>query len=294
MQITHTSVGSILTRTGGFLATVASHTLQPYRGCALGNSLCGVGCYVRHNIHVTNGAEWGSFVDVRINAAEVYAEQYAAERNWARDTFGRFSVFLSSSTEPFQPLERKHHVTRSVLEEMVLRPPDELIVQTHSPHVTDYLQFYADLAARTALRFHISIESDIDALPGLPPPASSVADRLAAAAKLKKAGLRTVITVSPLFPMADPERFFAKVAESADAVVIDHFLGGDGSRDGKRTLRTALPAAMAAVDPQSVTLDYRARIVDIARRIMPGRVGVNVDGFAGRMLEADFCYNPKP
>jgi DNA repair photolyase len=294
MQITHTTVGSILTRTGGFLATVASHTLQPYRGCALGNSLCGVGCYVRHNIHVTSGAEWGSFVDVRANAAEVYAEQFAAERDWARQTFGRFAVFMSSSTEPFQPLERKHRVTQSVLEEMLRQPPDELIVQTHSPQVTDYLDLYRDLAAKTALRFHISIESDINRLPGLPPPASSVDDRLAAAATLKQAGLRTVITVAPLLPMADPAQFFARVSEAADAVVIDHFLGGDGSKDGKRTLGTPLPAAMAAVDPQSVTLDYRARIVEIARRVMPGRVGVNVDGFAGRMLTADFCYNPKP
>ena len=41
---------------------------------------------------------------------------------------------------------------------------------------------------------------------------------------------------------------------------------------------------MASVDPASVGLAYRDRMVDIARRHLPGRVGVNIDGFAGRFL----------
>jgi hypothetical protein len=41
---------------------------------------------------------------------------------------------------------------------------------------------------------------------------------------------------------------------------------------------------MAGIDPRSTTLGFRNEIVDIARRIMPGRVGVSIDGFAGRFL----------
>src|SRR5687768_10406615 len=101
-------VKSILTRTTGFLTNVTSHSLQPYRGCALGNSLCGVGCYVQHSWYVTRGRTWGTFVEARVNAAEVYAKQYDRERQWARNNRGRFGVFLSSSTEPFQPAERTY------------------------------------------------------------------------------------------------------------------------------------------------------------------------------------------
>jgi hypothetical protein len=72
----------------------------------------------------------------------------------------------------------------------------------------------------------------------------------------------------------------------ADAVVIDHFIAGDGTADGTRTLRTELPEAMRQVDPRSTTLAYRDFIVEVARRFFPGRVGVNIDGFAGRMLQA--------
>ncbi len=93
--------------------------------------------------------------------------------------------------------------------------------------------------------------------------------------------MRVVITVAPLLPIDDPEAFFARVAGSADAVVLDHFIGGDGSPTGARTLRTALPAAMAEVDPASVTLDYRDRMAAVARRYLPGRVGIGSEGFAG-------------
>jgi hypothetical protein len=36
------------------------------------------------------------------------------------------------------------------------------------------------------------------------------------------------------------------------------------------------------VEPRSVTLEYRDHIVAVALRHFRGRVGVNIDGFAGR------------
>ncbi|HXE73244.1 MAG TPA: radical SAM protein [Candidatus Nitrosotenuis sp.] len=284
MHVSIARVKKILTRTSGFLATVCSHSLQPYRGCSFGNSLCGAGCYVQHNACLTRGEPWGSFVEVRENAAQAYRAEAPGERAWAHRRGRAFAIFLSSSTEPFMPQERRYRVTRGVLEAMLEEPPDELILQTHSPTVTDYLDLYPDLARRCRLRFHLSVESDRERLPGLPPPASTVEARLQAAATLRQAGLRVVITVSPLLPIARPDSFFARIAECADAVVLDHFVEGDGTCDGSRTRRTALPAAMEATEPGSSRLAYRDRMVEVARRHLPGRVGVNVDGFAGRYL----------
>ncbi len=282
MQLTLTEIGNVLTRTTGFLRTVSSHSLQPYRGCTFGNALCGVACYVRHNGHVTQGREWGDFLEVRQNAADSYRQHVARERVWARRSRGEFAIFLSSSTEPFLPQEFVYGVTRSVLQAMLHEPPDLLILQTHSHRVTEYLPLYAELVGRCRLRVHISIETDRPDVPGLPPHASSIERRLASAAQLKAAGISTVVTVSPLLPIAEPEHFFARLAEVADAVVLDHYIQGDGTPDGARTQRTLLPRAMAAIDPASVTLEYRQAMENIARRIMPGRVGVNIDGFAGR------------
>ena len=175
-------------------------------------------------------------------------------------------------------------VTQQVLRAMIEFPPDFLILQTHSHHVTDYLDLYPTLAGRTQLRFHISIESDLDRLPGLPPPGSSVEKRIHAAECLKGAGMTVVITLSPLLPMLEPRSFFQRLAQVADAVVVDHFIEGDGTPNGSRTFKTALPAAMRQINPKSLTLSYRDEIVAIAGEFFPGRVGVNIDGFAGRML----------
>jgi DNA repair photolyase len=237
---------------------------------------------VRHNAWLLRGEPWGSFLDARVNAAERYRAQAPGERRWARRARGEFSVFLSSSTDPFVPQEFRFGVTRAVLEAMRDRPPDELILQTHTHRVTEYLPLIAELAPRCRLRVHVSIETDRDELPGLPPSASPVARRLEACAKLRATGIRTVVTVAPLLPIADPDAFFARIAEVADAVVLDHFIQGDGSEDGSRTLRTALPAAIAALDPEALSLAYRDRMAAIARRHLPGRVGINIDGFAGR------------
>lgn len=284
MTATETTVRSILTRTSGFLKSVSSHSLQPYRGCTFGRSLCGVGCYVQRNGFVTRGQEWGTFLEARTNAADVYLGTVERERRWARQSRGRFSIFMSSSTDPFVPQEDRFRVTRGVLEAMTLAPPDELIVQSHTHRVANYVDLYQSLSARCDLRVHLSIETDRERLPGLPPPASSVAARFAAAEQLRSAGVRVVITVSPLLPIADPVAFFTRIARSADAVVIDHFIEGDGSADGSRTVRTALPAAMAQIDPHSTSLAYRDAIVATALQLMPGRVGISIDGFAGRFL----------
>jgi DNA repair photolyase len=282
MTVTEAQVRSILTRSTGYLRPVASHSLQPYRGCTFGRSLCGVGCYVQHNAFLTHHAAWGSFLEARVNAAAVYDVQHVREREWAHRRGEPFAIFMSSSTDPFVPQEARFGVTRQVLEAMVRHPPDTLILQTHSHRVTAYADQYRELARRCDLRVHISIESDRDRLPGLPPPSSTVEARLDAAAALRAHGVRVVVTCAPLFPIADPRAFFAREGACADAVVLDHFIGGDGSPTGSRTLRTALPEAMAAVDVTSTTLEYRDRMADVAREVMPGRVGVGVDGFAGR------------
>lgn len=283
VEVTECDVKSILTRSSGYLHSVASHSLQPYRGCTFGGSLCGVGCYVQHNPWLSRGKQWGTFLEARRNAAEVYRKQYPTELRYGRMR-GRFSIFMSSATDPFVPQEDRFRVTRGVLEAMLELPPDTLILQTHSHRVIHSLELVRELSSRCELRVHISIESDRERLPGLPPPASPLRRRFEAAAALREAGIRVVITVAPLLPIERPREFFERIAGVADGVVIDHFVGGDGSPDGTRTRMTGLPGVMDSVEPGSSQLSYMDDIVAVASRVMPGRVGVQADGFAGRFL----------
>lgn len=275
------SISQILVRSSGYLKQICSHSLQPYRGCSFGNSLCGVGCYVQHNWFVTRGRTWGRFLEIRQNAAEIYLKTCRTERNWAYRSDIPFAIFCSSATDPFLPQERSCGITRSVLEAMKQQPPDSLIVQTRSPLVLSAADLLEELSQRCQLRVHMTIETDREQLPGLPPFATSVSARINACQELKKRGIKTIVTASPLLPIRDPQAFFQQIAEVADGVVIDHFIEGDGTPDGSRTRKTVLPEAMWEVEPDSITINYRDRIVGIARIVLPGRVGVGQTGFAG-------------
>ena len=280
MDITEIQCKSILTRASGYLREVCSHSLNPYIGCGFGRSACGVGCYVRHNAWLTKGRDWGSFVEVKANAPEVYAQTYEAEQRWAHRRDQPFCIFFSSSTDPWQPVEKQARVTRRLLETIRTHPPDELILQTHATAMLDDLSLVAELSRQCRLRVHVSIEGDVERLPGLPPPPATVAGRIELLRQLSAAGIFTVACLSPLYPMQHPDAFFEQLAGAgADAVVIDHFIEGDGTAEGSRTLKTGLPRSMAKVDSASTRLEYRDHIAAIARQYLP--VGISAAGFAG-------------
>ncbi len=281
MKISETQCQSILTRTSGYLREVSSHSLNPYVGCGFGRSSCGEACYVRSNHWLTRGRDWGRFVDVKINAAAVYLKTADREKTWARKNRGLFSVFFSSSTDPWQPVEKKVRLTRQLLTVMHKCSPDQLILQTHSTGLLEDLDRIKSLSQICDLRVHLSIEGDRDRLPGLPPPPCSLEERMQALSQLVNRGIETVVCLSPLYPMQTPDAFFSRLSQMGiSAVVIDHFVEGDGTQDGSRTLKTGLPAAMGRVAPESLDLSYRESIALIAEKYLP--VGISASGFAGQ------------
>lgn len=280
VQIVETQCKSILTRTSGYLKEVCSHSLNPYVGCGFGLSSCGEGCYVRFNQWLTRERVWGQFVDVKLNAADVYRQTRDSERKWAHKRGRQFAIFFSSSTDPWQPLETKYRISRSVLQAMKELPPDQLILQTHTARIEEDLPLIRDLTQLCELRVHVSIEGDRDRLPGLPPPPCSLEGRLRVLEEFSKAGIKTVACLSPLYPLIDPEAFFSRLAGTGiAAVVIDHFIEGDGTPDGSRTFKTKLPQVMAQEMAESVQLSYRDKVAGIARVYLP--VGLSCSGFSG-------------
>ena len=280
MQVNLIQSKSLLTRSSGYLNGVCSHSLNPYGGCGYGLSSCGEGCYVRFNHWLTKGRSWGKFVDVKVNAVDLYIRSFEREKTWAHKRSLPFSIFMSSSTDPWQPAEKKYRLTRSLLKAMKACPPDTLILQTHSSTILDDQEILSDLSRLCALRIHISIEGDQNQLPGLPPPPCSIEKRISALKKLSEGRLKTVACLSPLYPIENPHQFFDRLNKAgASAVIIDHFIGGDGTTEGTRTLKTLLPSAMRKLREDSVYLPYRNQIANIARNYLP--VGISAQGFAG-------------
>ena len=178
-------------------------------------------------------------------------------------------------------MEEKYRVTRQLLKAFCDAPPDGVILQTHSDKIREDCERIGALAQRCDLRVHLSIEGDGDRLPGLPPPPCSIEDRLRLIEDFSQADIPVVACLAPLYPLKDPHRFFSRlVSVGTRAAVIDHFIEGDGTSNGSRTLKTPLLEAMIKADPTSIELSYRDRIVNIARKYLP--TGVSRDGFAGK------------
>ena len=278
---------TVLNPTGGFLAGGFTHTINLYRGCALGNSFCGLYCYAQWNPYHTQGRDWGGFLDVKTGIEEAYRAQYDRLKRPAQGAPKPVRIFMSSVTEPYPPQERTARRTRRLLEEMVTRPPDLLVVQTHTPLVVDDVPVLLALNRRCRLRINITVETDRESLPGFARHAYPPASRIQALNTLREAGLVTVAAVSPMLPLEDPRQFASDLEAACDRVVLDHYLLGDGSRHGLRTRQTGLPELLEQHGYAEWTgLEKFDEVVGIFRRVFePGRVGISRTGFQAAALE---------
>jgi DNA repair photolyase len=150
----------------------------------------------------------GQVCDVKKNAGELYIQLAEKEKIWAHKRSTPFTIIMSSSTDPWQPAEKKHRVTCSVLKSMTTCPLDALILQTHSASILDDQKILIKLSRLCSLRVHISIEGDRNRLPGLSPPPCSVEERISALEQLSAQGLKTVPCLSPFISIRKSTAFF--------------------------------------------------------------------------------------
>jgi DNA repair photolyase len=275
----------IVNRTGGFLSGF-THTINPYQGCSYGRTLCGLPDYAPEILRAFGETRaWGEYLDVKVNAPERYNADHDRIR---RSTEPAMRVYMSSVTDPYVPQERSHRITRRILTAMRERPPDLLALQTHTPNPLWDEDLLVDLAGRFPVSVQISVETDRERLgPGFPRHAYPVAERIAALRRLRERGLETVAVVSPLWPLESPEGFARRLEEAASFVILDHYLLGDGSKDGRRTkLRmvapgTSFPALLENAGYGEWTrLDALERVREIfLAELGPERLGVSKEGF---------------
>ena len=103
MQIREIQAKSILSK-----SMVSDYAVNAYVGC---QHSC-VYCYAKFMKRFTGHAEeWGAFVDVKVNAAELLAREVVKKKP------GR--VWISGVCDAYQPLERKYRLTRKCLEILV-------------------------------------------------------------------------------------------------------------------------------------------------------------------------------
>ncbi|WP_456279371.1 radical SAM protein [Bacillus sp. AK128] len=223
MNITDKNTKQLLTPASGYLDGY-TFSLNPYIGCSFGCSYC----YVRKMpVNLFRKEEWGLWVDIKRNAQE----QYKKEMKKARKKYDSISIFMSSSTDPYQPTESDAEITRSLLEAMEEEPPDFLFIQTRSPLVKRDLDLIKKLGNRILLS--MTIETDLDEIRRIfSPTAPPIPARLNVLKKFVNEGVPCQVAVAPVLPYS--ERFAEILASTVNRVTIDDYFMGDGSK-GKRT-----------------------------------------------------------
>jgi len=182
LKIREIKAKSILAKSG----LGVDYVINPYVGCMHG---C-IYCYARFMKRFTGHLEpWGRFLDVKINAAELIPKNTSKYQNK--------SIIISSVTDPYQPTERKYQLMRAILRNLIPLQPD-LSITTKSDLIIrdiDLLkQFKKCLAGVSLSLLDDKIRKEVEPL------ASSVERRINAVKQLKKAGIKTFVFISPMFP----------------------------------------------------------------------------------------------
>jgi DNA repair photolyase len=168
-------------------------SINPYRGCEHG---C-IYCYARPThawLGLSPGLDFESRLFAKPEAARLLARELAAP-GYRPET-----IALGTATDPYQPVEREHRITRAVLE--VLREARHPVgITTKSDLVLRDLDILAEMAARNLVLVAISLPTLEPGLARrLDPRAPRPEKRLAAMARLSAAGVPVMVNLSPIIP----------------------------------------------------------------------------------------------
>ena len=175
----------------------AGYTANLYRGCTHG---C-VYCYAPSLTH--DERRWGTYVDVKVNAPLVLERELRGLK--------KEEVFLSSASDPYQPVEARYRLTRRCLE-VLNRHRFPVSILTRSPLVLRDLDLLKRLW-RVRVGMSITTVPVREFEPGVPP----LHRRIDTLTKLRAAGIRTWVSLAPVIPgivMLDLDRLFKDLSRA--------------------------------------------------------------------------------
>jgi DNA repair photolyase len=187
-------------------------SVNPYRGCEHGCSYC----YARPThayMGLSPGLDFESKLFAKTNAAELLRAELSAAGYVPR------TLALGTNTDPYQPIERQHRITRRLLEVLAeFNHPVGIV--TKSALVLRDLDILKPMAERGLVKVAISVTSlDPKLARGMEPRAATPARRLATIEMLAAAGIPTAVMVAPVIPAVNDAEIEAilKAAHAAGA-----------------------------------------------------------------------------
>ncbi len=185
-------------------------SINPYRGCEHG---C-IYCFARPS-HGYYGLSPGTDFETRLFYKAGAAERL--EQELRHPGYEPAPITLGANTDPYQPIEREHGVTRSILAVLAAyRHPVSII--TKGALVERDLDLLADLAADDAVSVMVSLTSlDAGLKRSLEPRAASPTRRLRTIERLAAAGIPVGTLIAPVIPALTDAELESLVGAAASA-----------------------------------------------------------------------------
>lgn len=185
-------------------------SINPYRGCEHGCAYC----FARPT-HAFQGLSSGLDFETKIfakpNAAELLEKELRAS-NYQPTT-----IALGSNTDPYQPVERRFRITRSILE-VLNRMNHPVGIVTKSALVTRDIDILSRMAERQLAKVAISVTTlDPKLARRMEPRAATPAKRLDTIRKLTEAGIPVSVLVAPIIPAINDHEIEAILKACAEA-----------------------------------------------------------------------------
>ncbi|EIK97562.1 radical SAM family protein [Pseudomonas sp. M47T1] len=194
-------------------------TINPYRGCEHG---C-IYCYARPSHaywDMSPGLDFETKLIAKTNAAALL-EQQLSKRGYKVAP-----INLGSNTDPYQPIEREHKLTRAVLE-VLLRYRHPVTIVTKGSLILRDLDLLTDLAQLNLVSVMISLTTLDDELKRtLEPRAAAPKARLRAIRVMREAGIPVGVLCSPMIPMINDMELesLLREAKAAGALTANYML----------------------------------------------------------------------
>jgi DNA repair photolyase len=208
------AVRSILNKSVSKRRLWFARTINPYRGCEFACRYC-YARYTHEFLELKDPADFERQIFVKQNAAWLLEQEL-------RSLDPSEEIAIGTATDPYQPIERRAEVTRSILEVLSRRSGHRIGIVTKSNLIERDIDLLKKISSRNELVIHLTITTtDTELARKLEPRAPRPDLRFRAVERLRRAGLRTGILCSPLLPgLTDDLKSLdamARRAKAADA-----------------------------------------------------------------------------
>ena len=260
-EISHKDASSILTKAKGFMAGY-DYTLNPYSGCAFGCTYCYAAFFSRS---LELRQNWGYWLQVKQNAVQLLEK-------FRKKSLQDKRIYMSSVTDPYQPIEKELKLTRDLLKELLAYHQPRLVVQTRGPLATRDIDLFQQFHH---VQVNMTITTDNEQIRKVfEPLCPSNSVRLEAIKKINAAGILACITLTPLLPVTDANSFAQVLLETGvKKFIIQPFHAEKG-----RFIGTTREEATRLIKEMNWTAEKYQQVYDILNKYIPN-LGVGKDGF---------------